>query len=143
MKWILGASVILFALSLILHAEDTGTPGQNTHRMAGIGVVVGNDVRKSTRIQKFILIRGLQDNSPAMRAGLKPGDEIIAIDDTPLAGMNVVEAVNTRLRGELGSVVKLTVKRPGEAKLMSVPMIRKVIPVENGNSIERPRPISS
>jgi carboxyl-terminal processing protease len=50
------------------------------------------------------------DDTPAAHAGMKPNDLILAIDDAPVADMTLSEAVD-KLRGPVGSQVKLTVRR--------------------------------
>jgi carboxyl-terminal processing protease len=52
------------------------------------------------------------DDTPAARAGLKPGDLIVAIDDSSVTDMTLSDAVE-RLRGPIGTQVKLTVRREG------------------------------
>jgi carboxyl-terminal processing protease len=52
------------------------------------------------------------DDTPAAKAGMKPGDLILAIDDKPVTDMTLSDAVE-RLRGPVGSAVKLTVRRQG------------------------------
>ena len=126
-----GLIFVLFCAGLFaLRAADTGTPGQNTHRIAGIGVMVANDVPHARLIHQFIRVLGVQDHSPALEQGLKEGDEILAIDNFPVAGLNLEKVVNTRLRGEQDSVVQLTVQRPGQTKPLSFSLIRKIIPVD-------------
>jgi carboxyl-terminal processing protease len=50
------------------------------------------------------------DDTPAAKAGMKPNDLILAIDDAPVTDMTLEEAVD-KLRGPVGSNVKLTVRR--------------------------------
>jgi carboxyl-terminal processing protease len=50
------------------------------------------------------------DDTPAAKAGVKPNDLIVAIDDTPVTDMTLEEAVD-KLRGPIGSQVKITVRR--------------------------------
>src|SRR5579864_1557666 len=50
------------------------------------------------------------DDTPAARAGIKPNDLIVAIDDASVSDMTLSEAVD-KLRGAVGSQVKLTVRR--------------------------------
>jgi C-terminal processing protease CtpA/Prc len=109
-------------------ANDTGNPGEDTHRIAGIGVQLGNDVPGSKTIHDHLIIRYIVDDSPAMKQGLQIGDEIIAIDDTKLAGRNFAEAVNMRLRGPQDSIVTVTIQRVG-MKPFKVPFVRKIIPM--------------
>src|SRR6202049_4699939 len=52
------------------------------------------------------------DDTPAAKAGLKPGDLIMAIDDAPVSDMTLSEAVE-KLRGPVGTLVKLTLRRQG------------------------------
>ncbi len=50
------------------------------------------------------------DDTPAAKAGMKPNDLIVAIDDAPVTDMTLEEAVD-KLRGPIGSQVKITVRR--------------------------------
>ncbi len=53
------------------------------------------------------------DGNPAQKAGIKPGDYITAIDGEQVMGMTLDEAVN-KMRGKLGTKVKLQIRRPNE-----------------------------
>ncbi len=55
------------------------------------------------------------DDGPAQRGGLKPGDTITAVDGKSALGKNIDDIVST-IRGENGTIVKLTVMRPGQDK---------------------------
>jgi len=50
------------------------------------------------------------DETPAAKAGLRPEDLIIAVNDEPIRGMTLSDAVD-RLRGQVGSNVTVTIKR--------------------------------
>jgi carboxyl-terminal processing protease len=50
------------------------------------------------------------DDTPAAKAGMKPNDYILAIDDAPVSDMSLSEAVD-KLRGPIGTQVKLTIRR--------------------------------
>ncbi len=52
------------------------------------------------------------DDTPAAKAGLLPGDLIVAIDNTPVTDMTLSQAVD-KLRGPIGSKVTLTMRREG------------------------------
>lgn len=67
---------------------------------------------------------------PSEKAGLLAGDRIIAINDTVVAGQNWSDVkVRSSLRGEKGSVVKLTVKRHTSKKPLDFDVVRGDIPL--------------
>ena len=70
------------------------------------------------------------EGSPAFRAGLKPGDFITRIDDTPVKGMTVDQAVK-RMRGEPNTKVILTVFRKAESRSFPVTIIREEIRMQS------------
>ncbi len=69
------------------------------------------------------------DDTPAAKAGIKPGDYIAAINSTPVQGLTLNDATD-RMRGTPGSKVKLTVLRKGEKKPFDVSLTRAVVHVE-------------
>jgi len=71
----------------------------------GIGVYIVQDPRTGA-----ILVDPI-DGNPAIKAGVKPGDTILSVDDTSVLGMKL-DAVEGRIRGALGSVVVLKVRHP-------------------------------
>ncbi len=70
------------------------------------------------------------DDSPAAKAGIKPGDFIAAIDGTPVQGMTLDEAV-TRMRGADGSKVTLTLLRVGDKKPFDVALARAHVEMQS------------
>ncbi|MFN3406232.1 MAG: S41 family peptidase [Caldimicrobium sp.] len=69
------------------------------------------------------------EDTPAWKAGLKPGDKILKIDDKSTKGMKVNEAVKL-LRGPKGTSVKLTILR-NEKDIIEVTLVRDVIPIKS------------
>jgi carboxyl-terminal processing protease len=63
---------------------------------------------------KKIIIRNVQDNSPASRAGLQVGDQIIGIDGDQVGDKPLSEVVH-RLRGPVGAPLSMTVLRAGSS----------------------------
>jgi carboxyl-terminal processing protease len=70
------------------------------------------------------------EGSPAFRAGMKPGDLITRIDDTPVKGLTVDQAVK-RMRGEPNTKVVLTVFRKLENRSFPVTIIREEIRMQS------------
>jgi len=88
----------------------------------GIGAEVGMNNGKMIIVSPF-------KNSPAEKAGLKPNDEIIKIDEITVEGLNLHEAV-LKIRGEKGTTVKLTVERAGHKEPLVFHVKRDEIPIE-------------
>lgn len=79
--------------------------------------------------------------SPAEKAGLQPGDLIVAVDGQPLApeiaGLDDAEATAraaARIRGPKGSVVTLTLRRPPEPAPFEVAITRDEVPIITVNA---------
>ena len=72
------------------------------------------------------------DDTPAQRAGLQPGDLIVALDGKQVQGMTLNDAVEM-MRGKVGSDIKLTVVRAGKDPF-DVSVTRAVIPIRTVRS---------
>lgn len=68
-------------------------------------------------------------DSPAEKAGLRPNDQVLEVDNESLEGLDLNEAVN-QIRGEKGSEVVLTIQRAGTREPFEVTLVRDEIPVE-------------
>jgi carboxyl-terminal processing protease len=73
------------------------------------------------------------DDTPAAKAGIKPGDYIAGIDGTPIQGMALNDAID-KMRGAPGTKVTLTILRTGEKKPFDVALTRAVIKVDSVRS---------
>ena len=69
------------------------------------------------------------EDSPAFRAGMKPGDYITHLDGALIYGGTLNEAVD-KMRGKPGTSIRLTVVRPGRDKPFDVTLTREVIEVK-------------
>jgi carboxyl-terminal processing protease len=70
------------------------------------------------------------DDTPAARAGIKPGDSIIKINDTLVDPQNVNEMFQ-QLRGKPGSKITLTIAHEGSNKLIDLHLVRETISVSS------------
>jgi carboxyl-terminal processing protease len=70
------------------------------------------------------------EGTPAYKAGMQAGDQIIRINDKPTSEMNLTDAVKN-IRGPKGSQVKLTVRREGSEKPLDFNITRDVIPLRS------------
>lgn len=81
----------------------------------------------------FVRVVAPIDDTPAFHAGMQSGDLITQINDTPVKGMTINEAV-TLMRGTPGSSVRLTVARDGESQPLRVDITRDIIRVTSVRS---------
>jgi len=101
--------------------EDGFTPMTITQNLAGICAVV----RKLKDTGKIVIVETIKKGA-AEKAGILANDEIIQIGSTKTEGMDLKEAV-TMLRGDPGTVVKLTLKREGSTTPLSIDVTREVV----------------
>lgn len=66
------------------------------------------------------------DDTPAARAGVKPGDLITHLNGESVQGLTLQEAVD-KMRGERGSAIKITIRRPGAESPLELSLTREVI----------------
>ena len=101
---------------------QVGTQGE----FGGLGIEVGME-------DGFIKVVSPIEDSPAFRAGLKPNDRIDKLDDTPVKGLSLNDAVK-RMRGKPKTAIRLTIVRKGEQKPFEVTLMRDVIRVQSVKS---------
>lgn len=96
-----------------------GTSGE----FGGLGIEVGME-------DGFVKVVAPFDDTPAKKAGIQSGDLIIRLDDKPVKGMSLGDAVKI-MRGKPGSDIILTVVREGVDKPFQVTVTRAIIHVNS------------
>ncbi len=96
-----------------------GTSG----RFVGVGIEI-------TMEDGLVKIVSPIEDSPAFRAGLKSNDLITKIDETPVKGMSIADAVK-RMRGEPDTKVTLTIFRRDENRTFPVTITRQEIKTQS------------
>lgn len=110
--------------SSYLDPEDfTNLQESTAGEFGGLGIEV-------TMENGFVKVVSPIDDTPAQRAGIQPGDLIIRIDEKPVKGMELSEAV-TLLRGKPGTSTELTIVREGTATPLIVSVERATIQVKS------------
>ncbi len=99
-----------------------GTTGQ----FGGLGIQVGLE-------DGFIKVISPIDDTPAFHAGIKAGDLIIRLNDKPIKGMSLNEAVNI-MRGKPGTKITLTIVRDEETEPLNIVIKRAIIKVKSVKS---------
>jgi carboxyl-terminal processing protease len=99
---------------------------QTTGRFGGLGIEV-------QAFNGFVRVIAPIDETPAARAGIQSGDLIVKIDETPVKGLTLNEAVK-KMRGEPDTPIVLTVLREGTADPLTFQMQRAIIAVRSVRS---------
>jgi carboxyl-terminal processing protease len=101
---------------------QVGTQGE----FGGLGIEVGME-------DGFVKVVSPIEDTPAYKAGVKPGDLIIKLDDTPVKGLTLNDAVK-RMRGKPGSDIRLTIARKGVDKPIVLTLTRAIIKIRSVKS---------
>lgn len=92
-----------------------------TGEFGGLGLEVGME-------DGFVKVIAPIDDTPAERAGIESGDLIVKIDNKPVKGLSLNEAVKL-MRGEVDTEITLTVVREGSPQPLDFTLQRAVISV--------------
>jgi carboxyl-terminal processing protease len=101
---------------------QVGTQGE----FGGLGIEVGME-------DGLVKVVSPIEDTPAYRAGVKTGDLIFKLDETPVKGMSLSDAVK-KMRGKPKTSLKLSIIRKGESKPLEITLIREVIKVQSVKS---------
>lgn len=117
--------------SVFFNPEDSKDfEDQVSGNFSGIGLEVGLKDKVLTAIAPL-------KDTPAYRAGLKPGDQILKIDKTVTSNLTIDEAIKL-IRGDAGTTVSLTIFRTGEKTPREVKIMREIINTPTLDTEKRP-----
>ncbi|MCB9037529.1 MAG: S41 family peptidase [Lewinellaceae bacterium] len=107
----------------ISESEIEGYRFMTEGKYNGIGAI-------SQKMGEYVTITELYQGQAADKAGLRPGDQIIAVDGQDATGKDP-DAINDILRGFPGTSVKLTIRRPGRDADFDIELVRGEVQVPN------------
>ncbi|KXU92280.1 peptidase S41 [Caballeronia megalochromosomata] len=96
---------------------------QTKGRFAGLGIEISSE-------DGLIKVISPIEDTPAFRAGIRPGDLITRINDKPVRGMTLDKAVK-QMRGDPGTKVTLTIFRKSDDRTFPLTVTRAVIRVQS------------
>lgn len=98
---------------------QVGTSGE----FGGLGIEVGME-------NGFVKVISPIDDTPAEKAGIQAGDLIIRLDDKPVKGLTLSDAVKI-MRGKPGEPINLMIVREGKDKPFTIKVVRDIIKVKS------------
>ncbi len=104
-------------------AQYRDMKSETTGQFGGVGIEV--EVRDNV-----LTIMATIEGTPAAKAGLTTGDQILKIEETSTRGLSIDDAI-ARMRGKKGQPVKLTVGRKAWKEPHTLTLVRDIIKVEN------------
>lgn len=128
---------LVIAILTLLAAAGSSAGAQplddalNPEGFAGIGAVV------SANEAGGVAIAAVMPDGPAEKAGVEPGDRIVAVDGVSIEGMELADIVG-RIRGKEGDTVALTLQREGRDEPLSVEIKRERIGFGGGFEFDLP-----
>jgi carboxyl-terminal processing protease len=104
------------------------TPEEREQNREGLsGTYVGIGVQLEGEDSEVVVTAPIE-NSPADRAGIDPGDVVVAVDGESVRGEDLSEVVE-KIKGPEGTEVKLTVSRDGEERVFDLERAEIEVPV--------------
>ena len=106
----------------MFNSMQTETSG----KFGGLGIEVGME-------SGVVKVISPIDDTPAAKAGVKPGDYIVKVDGFQIQGKSLTQAVEL-MRGPVGSSIEITIRRMGVKKAIIFNIIREIIEVKSVKS---------
>ncbi|MFO1185615.1 MAG: S41 family peptidase [Bauldia sp.] len=94
---------------------------QTRGEFGGLGIEV-------TMEEGLVKVNNPNEDGPAFRAGVKPGDFITEVDGTAILGLTLNQAVE-KMRGAVGTPVAIKIKRGGSDAPLEFKIVREIIPI--------------
>jgi carboxyl-terminal processing protease len=101
--------------------EYQASQSELSGNIAGVGILIGTD-------NGMFTVTRVLPSTPAAEAGVKAGDQITQVDGESVAGLSF-DVFASKIRGQAGTKVTITVVRPGVADPIDITMTRAVISV--------------
>jgi carboxyl-terminal processing protease len=99
---------------------------QTRGEFGGLGIEV-------TMENGFVKVVSPIDDTPAFKAGVKSGDFITHLDEEPVLGLSLSEAVD-KMRGKVGEPIHIRIVREGADEVLNVKIIRDIIKIKSVRS---------
>ena len=128
-KKLIGDAIAGMVAGLDPHSQYFDKKSFKEFREGTVGKFVGIGIEMAME-DGLVKVVSPIEGSPAFRVGLKPGDLITRIDDTPVKGLSVDQAVK-RMRGDPNTKVNLTVFRKLENRSFPVTIVREEIRMQS------------
>jgi carboxyl-terminal processing protease len=96
---------------------------QTRGSFGGLGIEV-------TMENGFVKVVSPIDDTPAAKAGVEPGDLVVALDGKPVLGLSLSEAVD-KMRGKVGTTIELTIRRENVAEPLKIKIKRDIIKIQS------------
>ncbi len=96
---------------------------QTSGEFGGLGIEV-------TMEDGFVKVVSPIDDTPAAKAGVKAGDYIVALDGETVMGLSLNDAVD-KMRGKVGTKIKITIQRQGTAEPIEIDITRDIIRIQS------------
>lgn len=108
-------------------AQHELTSNNLAGKFGGIGVQLQRDQ------EGYIVLIPIRD-SPAFKAGIQEGDRLVQVDSQRIQQNTSVDTAQAALRGDVGSIVRITIQRPPEYQEFSysIQRIEYILPSVNG-----------
>ncbi|EPG74671.1 peptidase, S41 family [Leptospira fainei serovar Hurstbridge str. BUT 6] len=90
----------------------------------GIGAILSGGGNKE------VVVENPLEGRPAVNAGVRAGDVILAVDGKSVKGM-ILDKVVERIKGKKGSTVSLTIRRKGVSGTLNIDVVRDTIEIKN------------